>query len=94
MPQAEQEPEEAPTTQEPVQEEEKEEATPPEWLKKGVFEEAPAAPPEAEGQIAPAELPSWLEALRPKETVAPTGPSEDVSAAEIVTALRLSGHLS
>jgi hypothetical protein len=91
VPQAEEEPEEAPETGEPAQEEEKEEATPPEWLKKGVFEEAPSTPPEAEGQIAPAELPSWLEALRPKETVAPTGPSEDVSAAEIVTAGPLVG---
>jgi hypothetical protein len=58
--------------------------------------ETPATPgePEVEGAISPAELPGWLEALRPKEIetpTEPTGPVEDVSNADIVTAGPLVG---
>ena len=48
-------------------------------------------PKGAEAPIAPAELPGWLEALRPSETIKPTGPVEDVSGADVVTAGPLMG---
>jgi hypothetical protein len=66
-------------------------STTPDWLKKPVSKETPAGSEEAETSIAPAELPSWLEALRPKDTVTPSGPVEDVSSADIVTAGPLVG---
>jgi hypothetical protein len=76
-------------------EEEPEQAAPPEWLAKSMPEEAPELPKEAEkqadGEIAPAELPGWLEALRPSQDVAPTGPVEDVSSEDMVTAGPLVG---
>ncbi len=54
--------------------------------------ETHAEPPVEEvASIAPAEIPGWLEALRPAESIAPTGPVEDVSAADVVTAGPLSG---
>lgn len=44
----------------------------PEWLDGRVAEEAGAqAPQEGEGEIAPGQLPGWLEAMRPVEAVAP-----------------------
>jgi hypothetical protein len=76
-------------------EEEPQPETPPEWLAKSAPEETPEPPTEtkkpAEGEIAPAELPGWLEALRPSEDVTPTGPVEDVSSEDIVTAGPLVG---
>jgi hypothetical protein len=76
-------------------EEEPEQEAPPEWLAESLPEEPPEPPKEAkkqaEGEIAPAELPGWLEALRPSEEVTPTGPVEDVSSQEIVTAGPLVG---
>lgn len=48
-------------------------------------------PKEAETPLAPAELPGWLEAMRPSDAVAPTGPVEDVSGADVVTAGPLVG---
>jgi len=63
----------------------------PEWIAKSGSEVSPPSDKEAESQIAPAELPSWLEALRPDEGVSPTGPLEDLSAADIVTAGPLVG---
>jgi hypothetical protein len=62
---------------------------PPEWLKVPDSEESVPSPKEPE--ISPAELPGWLEALRPADTVAPSGPVEDVSNADIVTAGPLMG---
>jgi hypothetical protein len=63
----------------------------PEWISKVSFEESQPSPKEPEPPIARAEIPGWLEALRPSEEVAPTGPMEDVSAADIVTAGPLVG---
>jgi hypothetical protein len=62
---------------------------PPEWLKVPDSEESVPSPKEPE--ISPAELPGWLEALRPADTVTPSGPVEDVSNADIVTAGPLMG---
>ena len=76
---------------------------PPEWLTKPSAEllaESPAetptevpavAPMEGEDAISPAELPGWLEALKPSDEVTPTGPVEDVSHADVVTAGPLTG---
>jgi hypothetical protein len=63
----------------------------PEWVGKVEGEEIPPGSNESETPIAPAELPSWLEALRPEDTVSPTGPIEDLSAADVVTAGPLVG---
>ena len=73
--------------------EEKGQAQPPlpEWIAKTGSEENPPSPQEPEQPIAPAELPNWLEALRPTETVSPTGPVEDLTGAEIVSSGPLVG---
>jgi hypothetical protein len=73
---------------------EQEQPTPPEWLKKAIPEGLSTAPAEPDATLSPAELPGWLEALRPTEsleTTGPTGPVEDVSNADIVTAGPLTG---
>ncbi len=52
----------------------------PEWLKGAPPPEKPpevSVPPEAEEGIAPAELPTWLEAMRPVEAAAPSAPVVD-----------------
>jgi hypothetical protein len=97
MSQAEGEPNELPV-EKPDEEEEPISAPPPDWLTRSVTvpegEETPTGPGEPEPAISPAELPGWLEALRPKETEEPreaTGPVEDVSTADIVTAGPLVG---
>ena len=63
----------------------------PEWVGRISDEESLPSQQEPETPIAPAELPSWLEALRPEENVSPTEPVEDLSAADIVTAGPLVG---
>ena len=63
----------------------------PDWLNKILPEEQPESSEEAEESIASAELPTWLEALRPSDATSPSGPVEDVSGAEVVTAGPLSG---
>jgi hypothetical protein len=63
----------------------------PDWIGKTAPEETPSRPQEAEIPLSPAELPSWLEALRPADTTEPSGPVEDVSAADVVTAGPLIG---
>jgi len=69
----------------------------PDWIAKSGSEETsgpeetPPSPVESEPPIAPAELPNWLEALRPADAVSPTGPVEDLSGADIVTAGPLMG---
>jgi hypothetical protein len=68
-----------------------EEEAVPEWVGKPSSEEAPPASKEPGAPIAPAELPGWLEALRPTEAVSPSEPVEDLSAADIVTAGPLVG---
>jgi hypothetical protein len=62
----------------------------PDWVGEVNAEENPPGK-ESEAPIAPAELPSWLEALRPEDTLSPTGPVEDLSAADVVTAGPLLG---
>jgi len=49
------------------------------------------SPRGAEAPIAPGEIPGWLEALRPAEVISPTGPVEDVSRSEVVSAGPLMG---
>ena len=72
--------------------EEQEQPAPPAWLTSAaVSAELLSTSKESAPQISPAELPGWLEALRPTEAVEPTGPVEDVSNADIVTAGPLSG---
>ena len=76
---------------EPQEEEEEEPAPPPDWLTKSIPASTPPSTEQGEPSIAPAELPTWLEALRPTDAVSPTGPMEDVSSADIVTAGPLVG---
>lgn len=63
----------------------------PEWLTKPSPETPVESLQTGEPPIAPAELPGWLEALRPSDIAAPTGPVEDVSGADMVTAGPLMG---
>ena len=69
----------------------------PDWVAQITAEqpEEPAAEPET--GLAPAELPGWLEAMRPVATASPTAPLEDLSTAETVASgplLGLRGVLS
>jgi hypothetical protein len=80
-----------PVAEEPAEESEPEPAAPPEWLTKSMPEGTPSTPQETEGDLSPAELPGWLEALRPAEPMEPSRPVEDVSSADIVTAGPLIG---
>jgi hypothetical protein len=63
----------------------------PDWIGKTVAEEPPTAKDEPETPLTPAELPSWLEALRPPDNAEPSAPVEDLSAADVVTAGPLVG---
>jgi hypothetical protein len=90
MPPAEQ-PLEPPADKDAAEEQEEQPPTPPDWLTTPAAPEPTSSPKEQEPQISPAELPGWLEALRPSETIAPTGPVEDVSKADMVTAGPLAG---
>ena len=88
--------EEAPENEAPAAEEHPL-TTLPDWVAQITAEqpEEPAAEPEA--GLAPAELPGWLEAMRPAEIVSPTAPIEDLSTAEAVASgplLGLRGVLS
>jgi hypothetical protein len=67
-------------------------STLPDWISQITAEkpEEPAAEP-TEPDLAPAELPGWLEAMRPVETVAPTAPLEDLTGADVVSAGPLIG---
>lgn len=77
----------------------------PDWLSQ-VSEEQPASTPkdlstdatppsqlesEAESDILPAQLPAWLEAMRPVESVVPTTPLPDESTSSLETAGPLAG---
>jgi hypothetical protein len=73
------------------EEKEEDQSLPPDWLTRSIPEETPPSSKQEEPSITPAELPTWLEALRPAEVVSPTGPVEDVSSADIVTAGPLVG---
>lgn len=94
------EPEQIPQVPPEIPEEQEPEPTEqPDWLTRAGLAELvespkePEIPREKEGEvpIAPAELPGWLEAIRPVDAVSPTKPVEDVSSAEIVTAGPLTG---
>lgn len=65
----------------------------PDWVSQVSAEEgsAESGAAEAEPGLAQSALPTWLEAMRPVEAVAPVTPFEDVSSAEAVTAGPLSG---
>jgi hypothetical protein len=80
-----------PVIEESPQEESQEQAVQPDWLTKAVPVETPESSEEKEEPIAAADLPTWLEALRPKDATSPSRPIEDVSGAEVVTAGPLSG---
>ena len=56
----------------------------PDWIGQADVMESPPSQKEPEPPIAAAELPGWLEALRPEEATAATEPVEDLSAADIV----------
>ncbi len=73
------------------EEKEEQQPLPPDWLTRSIPEATPPSSKPEEPSIAPAELPTWLEALRPADAVSPTGPVEDVSSADIVTAGPLAG---
>ncbi len=90
MPPAELVPEE-PAGQEAGEKVEEEPPAPPDWLKIPTSEETGSGAKESEPQLSPAELPGWLEALRPTDAGSPSGPVEDVSNADIVTAGPLVG---
>lgn len=66
-------------------------STLPDWVSQLSAEqpEEPAAEPEP--GLAPAELPGWLEAMRPTESAPPTAPLEDLSTAETVASGPLIG---
>jgi hypothetical protein len=82
---------EKPAVEETPEEESQEQVIQPDWLTKAVPVEPQESPEEKEEPIAAADLPTWLEALRPKEATSPSGPIEDVSGADIVTAGPLAG---
>jgi hypothetical protein len=63
----------------------------PDWIGQADVMESPPSQKEPEPQIAPAELPGWLEAFRPEDATAATEPIEDLSAADIVAAGPLVG---
>ena len=76
---------------ETVEEKGQEQQSLPDWIAMSGSEETPPSTEKSEPAIAPAELPNWLEALRPTDKVTPTGPVEDLSGADIVTAGPLVG---
>jgi hypothetical protein len=81
----------SPSIREPEEAKGPSQADLPEWIGHVERDENPPSPEESEAPIAPAELPSWLEALRPEDEVSPTEPTEDLSAADVVTAGPLVG---
>ncbi|MBN2146572.1 MAG: hypothetical protein JW726_04250 [Anaerolineales bacterium] len=54
-------------------------STLPDWVANVTAEDAEAEGGEGEGELAPAQLPSWLEAMRPAEADQPSVPPEDLS---------------
>ena len=82
---------ELPGEGEPAPEEDRLLSTLPDWVSQLTAEqpEEPAAEPEP--GLAPAELPGWLEAMRPTESIPPTAPLEDLSTSETVAAGPLIG---
>jgi hypothetical protein len=67
-------------------------ATLPDWVSQVSAEESPVQEAEqSESGLTPAELPDWLQAMRPVEAAAPTVPFEDVSDQEVESAGPLAG---
>jgi hypothetical protein len=56
-------------------------STLPDWVADVTAEESEAGGGEDEAALAPAQLPSWLEAMRPTESDQPSAPTEDLSGA-------------
>lgn len=56
-------------------------STLPDWVANVTAEEEEQVSTEGEGELAPAQLPSWVEAMRPSEVEHPSGPVEDLSGA-------------
>jgi hypothetical protein len=63
----------------------------PDWVSQVSRDKGEPAAEEPEAGLAPAELPGWLEAMRPVEAASPTAPIEDLSGADMVTAGPLVG---
>ena len=66
-------------------------STLPDWVSQLSAEQPEPAADEAESGLTPAELPGWLEAMRPVDTLPTTAPSEDLTNAEMVAAGPLIG---
>ena len=66
-------------------------STLPDWVSQLTAEQPEEPATEPEPGLAPAELPGWLEAMRPTESVSPTAPLEDLSTAETVASGPLIG---
>ncbi len=66
-------------------------STLPDWVSQITAEQPEEQAPEPEPGLAPAELPGWLEAIRPHETGSPTAPLEDLTTAETVASGPLIG---
>jgi len=54
-------------------------STLPDWVANVTAEEAETESAEGEAELAPAQLPSWLEAMRPTEEDQPSAPTEDLT---------------
>lgn len=65
-------------------------STLPDWVSQVSAETSEAEEPE-EGNLAPAQLPGWLEAMRPVGAAVPTGPFEDLTSARVESAGPLAG---
>jgi len=67
-------------------------STLPDWASQITSEQTEVLPPEPiEPGLVPEELPGWLIAMRPVESVAPTAPLEDLSGTDVVSAGPLIG---
>lgn len=66
-------------------------STLPDWVSQITAEQPEKEEEEPESGLEPAELPGWLEAMRPLETAPPTAPLEDLTTAETVASGPLIG---
>nr|CAI78541.1 hypothetical protein [uncultured Chloroflexota bacterium] len=66
-------------------------STLPDWVSQITAEKPEEQDIEPESGLAPAELPGWLEAMRPLESAPPTAPLEDLTTAETVASGPLIG---
>ena len=63
----------------------------PDWVSQLTAEQPEEPATEPESGLTPAELPGWVEAMRPTESASPTAPLEDLSTAETVASGPLIG---